>query len=51
MQIKPVTGHVYGHRKLEPEHPLGIKVAQSYQQTKGTTSISELIQHSAKLRR
>lgn len=46
-----MTGYIDCHRKLEPEHPLRIKVAQSYEQTESATSIGQLIQHGSKLRR
>lgn len=51
MQIEPMTWHVDCHRNLEPEHPFGIEVAQSYEESKSSTAVGKLVEHSAEFSR
>lgn len=45
-----MAGDINGDRQLEPEHIFRVKVGQGNKQTRCTTSIRQLIQHSAKAR-
>lgn len=49
MEVQPVTGYVNGHRNLEEEHILRIKVAQGHQETHSSTAVCQHVQHCSKL--
>lgn len=49
VQVYPVSGNVDAHAQLEPEHVLGVEVAERYEQTHGAAPVSQLIEYCAEL--
>lgn len=48
LHVEPMAGDIDSDRQLEPEHIARIEICQGDQQAGGTTTICQLIQHSAK---